>query len=70
MADKKIPKSLQQAAQQAISFEKREMELLRQTNAKLKRDLQRVSRDNFINLRVYHETLNCHISFSFSSSGE
>ena len=50
--NKSVPYSLRQAAENAIRYEQKEMELLKSDNAKLKREIQRLGCENFINLRV------------------
>ena len=47
-----VPHSLRQAAESAIKYGKAEMDLLKNANAKLKKDIQRLGCENFINLRV------------------
>ena len=48
-----VPHSLRKAAEAAIRYEQEEMELLKNDNARLKREVQRLGCENFINLRVH-----------------
>lgn len=51
-SNRPVPRSLRKAAEQAIRYETEEMDRLKNANAKLKRDVQRLGCENFINLRV------------------